>query len=561
MKISDYIELYRSEADDIFHALENGIIGLESGEDPNTHIEELFRHAHNLKGISGAMGYDNVVTASHALENYLDAIRKGEVTAKRGTVDTLLEAVDLMRRCVAFAFEEEDSGKGAELAERIAMLLAGLLHHDNLERDRAQPAEELPVDSSAEDGAAGDTGSAAFREPIRTTRVELERLDRIMTLVGELIISRIRFSSLAKGLESKAIFDELEASGRLVSEIQREVMEARLVPVGQVCQRFKRLIRDTSKTKGKSVRFDIVGAEIGVDRSVLEGIVDPLVHLIRNAIDHGIETPDERNGAGKPEEAVIQLSARRERNHIVLEVSDDGRGIDLQRVVDKGVATGLSVGGQKDMTEEELCRILSAPGFSTSSGVDTVSGRGMGMNIVKRTVDSLGGTMHIRSTAGKGTSISLHLPVNLSIIKALMFCVGEEVHAVPIEYIQETTRVEYGSLRSLQGKQVFVSSDGPIPIIRPWEIFDTPAEEEDGRYMKLIVVDTGKGKAGIVVKQILGQQEIVIKGLPAIIRGISGISGATILGSGKVAFIWDPHVIFGERCTYEPDKETFVSAS
>jgi two-component system chemotaxis sensor kinase CheA len=558
MKISDYKELYRNEADDIFHALENGIIGLESGKDPQPHVEELFRHAHNLKGISGAMGYDDVVTASHALENYLDGIRKGEIRVRKGSVDRLLETVDLMRRCVALAVGEEESGKGAELAERIAMLLAGLLSHDE-EDPGIQSTVEEPLGNPAPEEEIPNA-SAGFREPIRTTRVELERLDRIMTLVGEIIISRIRIGSIAEGLESKVLLDELETSGRLVSQIQREVMEARLVPVGQVCQRFQRLIRDTSKAKGKSVKFEIAGAEIGIDRAVLEGMVDPLVHLIRNAIDHGIEAPGEREAAGKAPESTVTLSARRERNHVVLEVSDDGRGIDLQKVIDKGESEGLPAGGGNDLTEEELCSILSSPGFSTSSGVDTVSGRGMGMNIVKRTVDSFGGSMRIRSIAGKGTTVSLHLPVNLSIIRVLMFCVGEEVHAVPIEYIKETTRVEHGSLKSLQGRQVFISSDGPIPVVRPWEIFDVPAEEENGRYIKLIVVDTGKGDAGIVVKKILGQKEIVIKGLPAIIRGISGISGATILGSGKVALIWDPHVIFEERCKHESDKETVVPA-
>jgi two-component system chemotaxis sensor kinase CheA len=558
MKISDYKELYRSESDDILHALEDGIIGLETDGDMRPHVEELFRHAHNLKGISGAMGYEDVVIASHAIENYLDGIRKGEISVRKGAVDTLLEAVDLSRRCVTLAVEEDESGRGAELAERIAMLLAGLLDQ------RVTPNEassECVPDNAANPTAECDDSVPEFREPIRTTRVELERLDRIMMIVGELIISRIRFSGIAAGLDNKAIADELEMSGRLISEIQREVMEARLVPVGQVCQRFKRLVRDTSKKKNKSVRFEIVGAEIGVDRSVLEGVVDPLVHLIRNAIDHGIETPEERETAGKPREATITLSSRRERNHVVIEVSDDGRGIDLQKVIEKGSSIGLSPKEKMDLSEDELCRILSAPGFSTASGVDSISGRGMGMNIVKRTVDSLGGVMHIRSSAGKGTAISLHLPVNLSIIKVLMFRVGEDVHALPIEYIVETTRVERGSLKSIHGKEVLSTPEGPIPIFRPWEIFDSQVEEEAGRYLKLIIVDTGRGRAGLIVKRILGQQEIVIKGLPSIIRGISGISGATILGSGMVAFIWDPHVIFEERCAYVSDQETFVHAN
>jgi two-component system chemotaxis sensor kinase CheA len=557
MKVSDYKELYRSEVDDIFHALENGIINLESGADKQSYVNELFRHAHNLKGISGAMGYESVVTASHAIENYLDAIRKGELKIKHDIVDTLLESVDLLRKCVTLAVEDRDYAQQAELAEKIALHVVGI---EDDESGSAKPVEKsetmVGVEQEATEGSQSE-----FRDPIKTTRVELERLDRIMTLVGELIISRIRFIGQMSGEESKALLDELEVFGRLISEVQREVMEARLVPVGQVCQRFKRLVRDTAREKAKEVRLEIQGSEIGVDRAVLEEVVDPLVHLIRNAIGHGIETPEEREALGKEREAVVTLSVRRERNHVIIEVSDDGKGIDLQKVIAKGASEGLSAKGRSQLSDEELCRILSAPGFSTSSRVDRISGRGMGMNIVKKTVDSLGGVMHIKSSAGKGTSISLHLPVNLSIIKVLMFYVGEDVHALPIEYIKETTRVEQGSLRKLQGKHVFMTQDGPIPIIRPWEIFDAEVEDESGRYLKMIVVETDEKKAGIVVKRILGQQEIVIKGLPSIIRGLSGISGATILGSGKVAFIWDPHVIFEERSAYEPDKEAVVLAN
>lgn len=557
MKVSDYKELYRSEADDIFHALENGVISLESGKDRQVNVDELFRQAHNLKGISGAMGYDSVVTASHAIENFLDAIRKGELNIKQDTVDALLEAVDMLRECVALAIDDKDSNRRAELAEKIAIHVAGIESDDSGTAEPASPTEG----SGERDPETADGSRAEFREPIKTTRVELERLDRIMTLVGELIISRIRFIGQMSSIENKALMDELEVFGRLISDVQREVMEARLVPVGQVCQRFKRLVRDVAREKAKEVKFEIIGSEIGVDRAVLEEVVDPLIHLVRNAIGHGIETPDERESLGKDREAVVTLSVRRERNHVIIEVSDDGRGIDLQKVIAKGASEGLSTGERSELSEEELCRILSTPGFSTSNRVDRISGRGMGMNIVKKTVDSLGGVMRIKSSAGKGTSISLHLPVNLSIIKVLMFYVGDDVHALPIEYIKETTRVEHGSLKKLQGKQVFMTPDGPIPVIRPWEIFDAAVEEESGRYIKMIVVETGEKRAGIVVKRILGQQEIVIKGLPSIIRGLSGISGATILGSGKVAFIWDPHVIFEERSAYEPDKKAIVLAN
>jgi two-component system chemotaxis sensor kinase CheA len=382
-----------------------------------------------------------------------------------------------------------------------------------------------------------------------------------MDLVGELVVSRIRFSAIAEEMSSRPLLDELAQSWRIVSQIQKEVMEARLIPVGQVFQRFHRLVRDLSRETGKPVKLDINGAEIGLDRVVLEGMVDPLVHLIRNAIDHGIEPAEERRAAGKPAEARIILSASRERSHVAIEVVDDGRGIDLDRVARTAAACGISTARAGDLTEDDLCRIISTPGFSTADGVGTISGRGVGMNVVKRTVDAFGGSIRIRTTPGQGTMISLLLPINLSIVKALLFDVGDDIHALPIEYVKETTRYEQGSLKTVRGELVLPGASEVIPVIRPCELLGLPFEAADGRYAKVIVIDTGLRRAAVVVNRIIGQQDIVIKSLPPFFRGIRGISGATVLGSGKIAFIWDPHALLEGRCTYESDQTAVLSAS
>lgn len=622
MKISDYRALYKSEAEEILQALENGIIGLEGEEDKKACIEGLFRNAHNLKGISGAMGYDFVVEASHSLENVLDGFRRERQDVMPHETDRLLHSVDLLRELVrcsvegsAQANEEEllsdiqrnlspifgepeeliimdetkdcapetsrgasgaasekpkksqgpatkprkNSRKASELVSKAEKpQIAAADGQDSAESVRESMDRENLTNSVAETTDReqdGDVNVAAHQEApaqmIHSTRVELERLDLLVDLVGELIISRIRLNRLAHELDHRPLFDELAASGRLISQIQAEIMEIRLIPVGQVLQRFKRLVRDISREMGKQVKLDIIGAEIGLDRVVLESMVDPLVHVIRNAVDHGIETPEQRAERGKPERATITISARRERNSVIIDVSDDGRGIDFEKVCREGSADGYSAQSKGDLTEDELCRILTTPGFSTSDKVDRLSGRGMGMNIVKNVVDSLGGSMHINSDFGQGTTISLHLPINLSIIKALLFYVGEDVHALPIEYIRETTRVERGLFKSVGGRSVMITKNEPIPIFRPSEIFGFEPESEDERYVKVIMVDTENGSFGLVVNRILGQQDVVIKGLPKMLRGISGVSGATILGSGKVAFIWDPRFLFEGRYTYE----------
>jgi chemotaxis protein histidine kinase CheA len=574
MNVSDYKDLYLSEAGDSLQALENGLVGLENAKEPFALINELFRNAHNLKGNSGAMGFEEVVEASHALENALDGFRRGgEITVAK--IGCMLGVVDILKKLVRCAVENDGSAAAGEAQTAGDGATAGAEAHPDCGSARSvrllgealvllsnvsdAPDQEGPVTRPVSPLETGTGTPEGLSQRITSTKVELERLDRIMDLVGELTISRIRFSAIASELGSKALLDELALSWRLTSQIQKEVMEARLIPAGQVFQRFNRLVRDVSHETGKQVTFEIAGAEIGLDRVVLESMVDPLVHLIRNAIDHGIETPSERRAAGKAEDAHLVLSARRERNNVALEVADDGRGIDLEKVARAAAAAGVAKGRAADLTEDDVCRIITTAGFSTADSVDKLSGRGMGMNIVKKTVDSLGGSIRVRSARGAGTTVTLLLPINLSIIKALLFSVGSDVHALPIEYVKEANRFEQGSLKTVQGDLVIPGDDGVVPVLMPNDILGLPFEPGNDRYAKVIVIDTGARRFAVVVNGIIGQQDIVIKALPPLFRGVRGISGATVLGSGKVAFIWDPHVLFEGRCAYESDQKAVVS--
>jgi two-component system chemotaxis sensor kinase CheA len=245
------------------------------------------------------------------------------------------------------------------------------------------------------------------------------------------------------------------------------------------------------------------------------------------------------------------LSAKRDRNFVILQVTDDGRGIDLEKVREK---RQLETDDRevKEINDDELCNVLSTPGFSTREEVSRFSGRGVGMNVAKKAVDALGGSMKLHSEPGIGTTVSLQLPINLSIIKALLFEVGEDVHALPAEYVCETSRVERDSFRTVMGQVVIQYADEVVPIVKPDDLFGIKTSDNGSRYIKLILVDTGNGKVGLVTRRILGQQDIVIKGLPSLIRGVSGITGATILGSGRIAFIWDPRSLFKGRCLDEP---------
>ncbi len=575
MKVSDYKALFTSEAGEILQSLESGVMSLEIGRDCAACVEELFRNAHNLKGMSGAMGYDHVVEASHTLENVLDRCRKGEMSVSRAEADLLLRSIDMLRELVRVAVDEDECDDTDLLGDFFVLLspmtTRTLYSHpagdqtpspeldsedintdaieDAYESDDEEPKEEDTTTAGNDPAVTASKGG--FGERVTSTRVDLERLDALMDLVGELIISRIKLVSLAGKIGSQSLNEELSSSGRLISEIQKEVMEARLIPVGQVFQRFKRLVRDSSLALEKSAWLDIMGADIGLDRTVLEAMVDPLVHLLRNAVDHGVESPEERIALGKPETARIVLSAKRDRNFVVLQVTDDGRGIDLEKVLEK---KRIGTDGTKAelMSDDELCRVLSTPGFSTREEVSRFSGRGVGMDVARKAVDAIGGSMKLHSEPGIGTTVLLQLPINLSIIKALLFEVGDEVYALPAEYICETSRLERDSLRTVMGHEVIQYGDEVIPVVRPDDLFGIRTSADGSRYIKLILVDTGNGKVGLVTKRILGQQDIVIKGLPSLIRGVSGITGATILGSGKIAFIWDPRFLFKGRCLNEP---------
>jgi len=564
MAQDDYKTLYIAETEETMSALENGLIAFEDNEDAVADVNELFRHAHNMKGMSGAMGYDLVVEASHTLENVLARFKNNEIEVSPDKIDHLLRAVDIIGKLNQHAVNDGSQAEGAEFLSQVHELLSPLLAEtagapDQAAESAAAP-EKAPQGTTAPAAGAGTAGTARtqdtdYRPEITSTRVALDKLDKLMGRVGELITSRTRLGTLAEEAGSRVLVREFATFARLSNAIQRDVMELRLVPVGQVFKRFTRLVRDLSRDTKKNVTLEIVGGEIGLDKSVLETVVDPLIHVIRNCVDHGVESPADRLALGKPERATIILSARRERDSVILAVSDDGRGIDVEKIRRMTRPAGGDDHSEQ-LAGDEICRILAMPGFSTSEGVDHLSGRGMGMHIVKVLTESLGGSLSISSEPGEGTTVSLKLPISLAITRTLLFYVGGHVHALPIDCVRETSRVERGALDSVRGRFVYKTKGVAVPVVRPRDIFGMPPQEATERYIRMIVVDTDAGSVALSVDGILGQQDLVIKGLPAMMRGVKGISGAAILGNGDVAFVWDPNVFFEEVEEHEIARDT-----
>jgi two-component system chemotaxis sensor kinase CheA len=387
---------------------------------------------------------------------------------------------------------------------------------------------------------AASAGRASELTPAlrhRHIRIDLHRLDTLMNLIGELVITRGRLQQLSSTINDPALTETVTQASRLVADLQDGIMTSRMVPVWQVFDRFPRVVRDAARALGKRVDFVVDGQEIELDRSLLDEIGDPIIHLLRNAIDHGLETPDERTRAGKSPTGRLQLTAARDRSAVVIRVTDDGRGIDRDRVLARAQETGLIEAGKNDLTDDEIIKLIARPGFSTAREVTDISGRGVGIDVVHTRVRALGGTVDIKSAKGKGTSITVRLPVTLAIVRALLAKVGDETYAIPMTHVNETAHLELGTIRQVRGRDVLVLRNDVLPLLHLRDLVRLPRRDAGGG--QVVVLEVADRRAGMVVDELTGQQEIVIKPFDAVKDGLSVFSGATILGDGVPALILD----------------------
>jgi two-component system chemotaxis sensor kinase CheA len=372
-------------------------------------------------------------------------------------------------------------------------------------------------------------------------RIDVRRLDALMNLIGELVIARGRLTQLATELGDLSLEETVMQSSKLITELRNEITASRMVPVSQVFDRFPRVVRDAARAVGKPVDFIVDGKDIELDRSMLEEIADSLVHLLRNAVDHGIEPAEVRAAAGKPAVGRLVLSAVRDRSAVVIKVSDDGKGIDRERVLARAKRDGLVDASKTDLTEDELLRLLARPGFSTAEKVTGLSGRGVGVDAVYTKVRALGGAMDIRSVPGQGTTVLIRLPLTLAIMRALLARVGAETYAIPLAHVSETVELVPDVLRTVKGKEVLLARDEVLPLLRLRTLVGlpaySPATEIDLEHV--VVIDLGDRRAGLVIDELTGQEEIVVKQYDAVRDGPTFFGGATLLGDGRPSLIVD----------------------
>lgn len=687
MDMNQYLSMFIDESNDHLQSLNENMLQLEGSPEDLGIVQVIFRSAHTLKGMAATMGFEDLASLTHKMENVLDLVRNEKLKMQDFIFDTLFKSLDALETMVQditgggegkadvssivaslqaiesgewtggtapVAAVNQSSGtttpsaveldefqysvldqsiaeghrvlyievlvseqsqlKGVraymvfDLLERSGEVVKSFPTVQDIEQEKfersfslyyitTKEAQELekgimsiseiesakviqldqetlqqmtnqaaataeveaapvpaPVDASPEPNSSSKeepkkpaaTKTAAPKQaaaPSRTIRVDIERLDVLMNLFSELLIDRSRLEQLASETGNNDLSDTVAHLSRVSTDLQNIVLKLRMVPVDTVFNRFPRMIRDLAKTLDKKIDLVITGAETELDRTVIDEIGDPLVHLLRNAVDHGVESIAERVAAGKPEVGTVNLRAFHSGNHVFIEIEDDGKGIYRDNLLRTAVKRGVVTEEQgAKMSDDEVNQLLFAPGFSTADKISDISGRGVGLDVVKSKITSLGGNVTIHSTPGKGTNFSVQLPLTLSIIAAMLVRLGSEKYAVPLSSIVETAIVQREQVRNIHGNKMITFRESLIPYLSLSEVFGVPDfNDADEQETEIVVIRKGERLAAVAVEEFIGQSEIVLKSMGTYLPSIEGISGATILGDGQVALILDPN--------------------
>ncbi|MGE7271158.1 chemotaxis protein CheW [Brevibacillus panacihumi] len=677
MDMNQYLDMFIEESKEHLQAINENLLILENDPANIQIVNEIFRSAHTLKGMSATMGFEDMASLTHEAENVLDLIRNNKLTINSDIMDVIFQSVDLIEGMVIHITEGGDgSADVSDPVRKLRAIVAGdftaqqevaatasvaepevlvasastetakpdldlddyaqtvlkqskdsgnnlfwikVILNENcllkaaraymvfdqleslgevikttpavqeIENERfdlffevvfvtmhpmekvrtaiqniseiqevqietidlkapqaeppaAQP--EAPASNAAAPKKAETAQPAATRKVAaggKTIRVDIERLDILMNLFSELVIDRGRLEQLAREIGKSELQETVEHMSRISGDLQNIILTMRMVPVEQVFNRFPRMIRDLAKDLNKKVNLEIFGAETELDRTVIDEIGDPLVHLLRNSLDHGIESVTDRRNAGKPEEGTIELRAFHSGNHVFIEVKDDGAGINKDKVLKKAIERGIvTQSAAETMTDKQIHELLFASGFSTADVISDISGRGVGLDVVKSKIVALGGSVSVDSVRGKGTTFLVQLPLTLSIISAMLVQVKNEKYAVPLSSIIETAVFKKDQIMLAHRQKVIDFRGRVVPLVSLEEIFQVPSnQEETDDEVAVVIVRKGEKMAGLVVDSFIGQQEIVLKSLGKYLVNVFAISGATILGDGQVALIID----------------------
>ncbi len=533
---------FLTESDELVQRMEQDLLILETSSDPEV-LNRVFRAMHTIKGTSSFLGFNDLKELSHQAEDILNALRRTELRVDRNVADLLLLAVDLVKSML------NDIRAHRPVA---CDLTAWSLR---LQRVRQPESHPQPVPAAAAAPPQQQTQAASPDAESTTMRVDLKKLDNLVMLVGELVLERNRILQIQRDAAQRKIekhdFDSQLAEcvahlSFVTDELQAASLSTRMIPIDAVFKRLPRLVRDLSANLKKDVELVIQGRETEIDRTMVEQIADPLVHLIRNCVDHGLETPEVRTAGGKLSKGTITVDAHAEGDHIIISIADDGRGIDTDRVLKKGIERGLCTAeAAGKLARREILDFIFQAGFSTSEVVTDVSGRGVGMDVVRTNIKRLNGTIDIESTEGIGTTVTLTVPLTMAIMPVLVVEVSSEVYAIPLRTVLEIDRVPRNEIKTVSGMPVFPLRGRTIPLIDLGDALGHRTEHQGDR-LRIVVLSVMDKLLALVVDQFLGQESTVIKSMGGYIRDCHNVAGASIGGDGRVRLVLDPAALLAE---------------
>ncbi len=533
MELSDFdrdaiLASFLAESEEGLDVMEQALVQMESNPSDPELLHTIFRVAHSIKGNATSLQLTELAGFAHVVEDLLDVFREQQLLPTADLISLLLKAVDELRAMVSAA----QTGP-VELTSK----------QHSLRKEIAREVEKrskrvVTANGSREESASGMKADTLPNANHRTLRADVDKLDHMLNLTGEIVIAQGRLRQMIEklgGEQGRAILEMHREAERLYMDLQSEVMSIRMVPVGPLFRQFVRSVRDLARSHGKLARLEVAGGDVEVDTTVLEQLKDPLLHLLRNAVDHGLEKPEARESQGKNSCGLIKLSAAHSAGNIVVTLQDDGAGFDKTRILEKARQAGL-ISAKEELRDPEIYNLVFRAGFSTAESVTDLSGRGVGLDVVRRNIDTLRGTVDIASTAGKGSVITIRLPLTLAIIEGFSVRVGREVFIVPLEHVTECTELP-AAQRNTDASGVLSLRGEPLPYVRLRRAFSVTGELPQKE--NIVVVKINDFHAGIAVDELLGGMQTVVKPLGKAFRAVHGVAGSTVLGDGRVGLIID----------------------
>jgi len=572
--LTDFI----SEAEDNLNSIEVSLIELEQDPGNADIINDIFRPFHTIKGVSGFLSLDKINRLSHATENLLDSARSGDFTINHSATDAVLESVDLLKQLIEntkqgleSGYRQDDSHIDVEILrdklKRLQISLTKgekeplgeiLVRKNDLKKQDVEEALEIQKKhpekkfgeiliedkkvAPAQVASALMEQSTVKRRLDSQVKVSTQKLDDLVDYAGELVIAQSMLRQ--QTMENSALSQTVAQLGQIVNNMQNIAMSMRMIPIKATFMKMIRLVRDLSRKSGKQINLTMTGEETEIDRNVVDALYEPMVHMIRNACDHGIESVEERREKGKPEQGNIDLRAYHKGGNIVIEIEDNGKGLDREKIMEKATSTGL-ITGDEQMTDAQVFSLILSPGFSTANQITDISGRGVGMDVVKEGIERFRGHLNIESEKGAGSRFIISLPLTLAIIDGMLVRVDDERYVIPTIAIQKAFRPAAGEYFTVEGKGEMVKDRGRlVPLIRLNEVYETSTHVKSVEESLVVVVESKEERRAFLIDELLGKDEYVIKNLGGNMDDIQGIAGGAILADGKVGLILDVHGIF-----------------